>query len=302
MLDNQKQKTLFKSLSYRCFYLLVVTILLLPAHRAYSFNGECGPDFLNITVGAYSASMGQANYAGMEGAEAVFGNPSLLGENLSGFVSYQYLIMDTRMQAASVNIPIQSNYSVALGIDIFDPGSISGYDDSGNPTGGVGSGDQMIRLSMASRSSLSYGFSLSYYEQKLADVVGRGYGFGFGLSGYLGSNRIGLTVDNVGPEFEIGTSSTPLPSKFALSGWFPIHSRFINLSTDLIYSMETGIRLVGGFEYSPGDGLFFRAGGNNDVPLSLGFGLSSGSFILDYSYVPSDLFGDRHLFSFSIER
>ena len=78
-------------------------------------------DFLNITVGAYSASTGQANYAGMEGAEAVFGNPSLLGDNLSGFASYQYLIMDTKSQAASINMPLNSKYSVALGLNIFDP-------------------------------------------------------------------------------------------------------------------------------------------------------------------------------------
>ena len=200
--------------------------------------------------------------------------------------------MDTRSQAASINIPFRSNYSAAIGINIFDPGNITGYDNSGNRTGRVNSGDYMVRLSLASRNSINYGITMSYYQQRLDDVIGTGYGLGFGLSGYLGPNRIGLTVDNLGPEFEIGGTSSPLPSKISLSGWFPIHSRYINLSTDIIYSMETGLRLVGGFEYSPLDGFFLRAGGNNDTPLSVGFGLSRETFDLDYSYVPSDLFGE----------
>lgn len=270
--------------------------------EVFAHPGECGLDFLNIAVGAYSTSTGQANYAGMSGPEAVFGNPSLLGEELSGFASYQYLIMDTRSQAVSINMPVDSRYSFALGVDIFDPGEITGYDEEGQKTGGIKSGDYLVRLGFASSGLLNYGITFSYYEQHLADIVGRGYGFGLGLSYELGLNRVGLSVDNIGPNFKIGQSSAPLPYRIALSGWFPIRSNFINLSTDFIYSRETDFRFVGGIEYSPLNGFFFRAGGNNDIPLSMGMGITGGSFDFDYSYVPSELFGARHSFSVTIHR
>jgi len=302
MLSTKRKQSLLKPFLYK-FALpsIIFTCCVIPAETA-AHPGECGLDFLNIAVGAYSSSTGQANYAGIEGAEAIFGNPSLLGENLNGFVSYQYLIMDTKSQAASINMPFNSRYSFALGIDIFDPGEITGYDDEGYETGNIKSGDYLVRLGIASRSLINYGVTFSYYEQHLDNVVGRGYGFGLGLSYDFEPNRVGLSVENIGPRFKIGQSSTPLPSRIALSGWFPVRNNFINLSADLIYSMETGFRFVGGIEYSPLDGFFFRAGSNNDIPLSMGLGISSGSFDFDYSYVPSGLFGDRHLFSISISR
>ncbi|UCE67408.1 MAG: hypothetical protein JSU85_05170 [Candidatus Zixiibacteriota bacterium] len=302
MLITQRKQSLPKPLLYKfTLPLFIFTWYIIPSGAA-AHPGECGLDFLNIAVGAYSASTGQANYAGMEGAEAIFGNPSLLGEDLNGFASYQYLIMDTKSQAASINIPFNSKYSFALGINIFDPGEITGYDNEGHKTGNLKSGDYLVRLGIGSRSLLNYGATFSYYEQHLDKVVGRSYGFGVGISCDLGQNRIGLSAENIGPKFKISQSSVPLPSRIALSGWFPVRDNFLNLSADFIYSREMGFRFVGGIEYTPLEGFFFRAGSNNDIPLSTGLGISSGSFDFDYSYVPSGLFGARHLFSVTISR
>jgi hypothetical protein len=302
MLRFRKRKTPLKIRIYYSILAVAIIFTYSVQNRAYAYPGECGLDFLNIPVGAYSASTGQANYAGIEGAEAIFRNPSLIGYNLNAFASYQYLIMDTRSQAAAVNLPLGRNNSFALGVNIFNPGEISGYDDNGQKTGNLSSGDYLVRLGYASQRKLNFGVSFSYYEQRLDNVVGRGYGFGFGLYHDLGQSRLGLSVENLGPEFKIGRSSSPLPTKIAVSGWFPFHSKYINLSTDLIYSLETGFGLAGGLEYSPAEGFNVRLGGNNDVPLSLGLGFTGGNFELDYSYTPSGTFGDRHLFSVSISR
>ncbi|UCC79492.1 MAG: hypothetical protein JSW64_14690 [Candidatus Zixiibacteriota bacterium] len=301
MMNSKGKQLLLKPHLYNLVLLLILTCWVIPC-EVFADPGECGLDFLNIAAGAYSSSTGQVNYAGMSGAEAIFGNPSLLGEELSGFVSYQYLIMDTRSQAVSLNMPVDPRYSFALGVDIFDPGEITGYDEEGQKTGSIKSGDYLVRLAFASSNPLNYGVTFSYYEQHLADIVGRGYGFGLGLSYELGLNRLGLSVENIGPNFKIGQSSAPLPYRIALSGWFPIRSNFINLSADLIYSREMEFLFAGGIEYSPLDGFFFRAGGNNDIPFSMGAGISGGNFDFDYSYVPSGLFGARHSFSVTIAR
>jgi len=302
MLRFEKKVTPLKLRLFISTLVLANLSACLLQNRAYADPGECGLDFLNIPVGAHSSSTGQANYAGIEGAEAIFRNPSLLGNDFFAFASYQRLIMDTRSQAVAVNLPFGRSNSFALGVNIFSPGEITGYDSGGQKTGNLKSGDYLVRLGYASQSRLNFGISFSYYEQRLDNVVGRGYGFGFGLYHDLGQNRLGLSVENLGPNFKIGRSSSPLPTKVAVSGWFPIHSRFFNLSTDIIYSLETGFGVAGGLEYSPAEGFFVRAGGNNDVPISMGLGFSGGNFKLDYSYTPSGTFGDRHLFSVTISR
>jgi hypothetical protein len=302
MLRWLKKKTLIKPCLYLSVPALAVLFLFPGQNQIYATPGECGLDFLNIPIGAHSASTGQANYAGIEGAEAIFRNPSLTGNDLNAFASLQYLIMDTRSQAAAVNLPLGRNNSFAVGINIFDPGEISGYDSDGQMTGDLRSGDLLIRLGYASRNRLNFGFTVSYYEQRLDNLVGRGYGFGFGLYHDLGQNRIGLSAENLGPDFKIGQSSSPLPAKIAVSGLFPIRGRFIDLSTDFIYSLETGFGIAGGLEYSPVEGFYVRAGSNIDIPVSMGVGFSGSNFELDYSYTPSDIFGSRHFFSVTVSR
>ena len=269
---------------------------------AYAAPGECGLDFLNITVGAYSISTGHANYAGTEGPEAIFGNPALLGDKLAGFASYQYLLMDTKSQAVSANLPLSGNYRFGFGAHIFDPGAITGYDSEGQKTGGLNSGDYLLRFALSSQGALSYGLSVSYYYQQLDNIVGRGYGFGFGLSHENGIGRISLSADNIGPDFKIGGASMPLPSRIALSGWLPMQSRFISLSGDIIYSRESGFGVAAGLDYSPVTGFSFRAGSNIETPVSLGLGYAYDNIGLDYSYIPSGLFGDRHNFSVTMSR
>jgi hypothetical protein len=288
--------------SYKIACLAVFCGSLLVQNTAFADPGRCALDFLNIPVGAQSAALGQASYAGITGSQAIFGNPALLESELNGFASYQSLLMDTKSQAAAVNLPFNTNSSLALGVNIFNPGEITGYDGQGAKTGKVNSGDYLVRAAYSSRRWIDFGVTVSYYEQRLDDVVGRGYGFGLGLARYFGQNRVGLTIDNIGPEFELGGASSPLPSKIALSGWIPVRSRFINLTADIVYGLESGFSPAGGLEYSPLEGFSVRAGSNIEVPISMGLGISGGSFDLDYSFVPSDEFGDRHWFSITFSR
>ncbi len=282
-------------LIHSCFYIM-------GAKQASASPGECGLDFLNITVGAHSISTGHANYAGIEGPEAIFGNPSLLNSKLEGFASYQYLLMDTKSQAVSANLPIMENYAFGIGVHLFDPGNITGYNEDNQKTGQLKAGDFLIRFAMATKGRLNYGLSFSYYHQQLDNTIGRGYGLGFGVTYESGLSRISISADNIGPDFKIGSSSVPLPSQIALSGWFPIQNSFLNLSGDLIYNRESGFRAVAGIEYSPVTGFFVRAGSNNETPVSLGLGYSLNNYGFDYSYTPSSLFGDRHNFSVTMSR
>jgi hypothetical protein len=264
--------------------------------------GECALDFLNLPVGAYRASIGQAGYASIKGPEAIFVNPALMGIRTGGFASYQKLFMDMSSQAAAVNFSPQGGYSIGFGLHVFDPGEINGYTSDNTGTGNIRSGDTLMRLGLSRGGKLSYGLSVSYYGQRLDDQFSRGFGFGFGVSHNFSAARLALTADNIGPDFKIGNSSSPLPTRYSASAWIPLRSYFIDINLDLSYKRNIGIVPAAGLEYSPISGFFIRAGSNNDTPLSVGLGFATDKTGIDYSYLPSGLFGDRHIFSFSVYR
>ncbi len=281
---------------------IVGIILLCPTFNLYAAPGETALDFLNIPVGAHTAALGQANYAGIIGPEAIFANPSLLGSRTGGFASHQELFMDTRSEAASVALRVSPRYSLGFGINMFEPGNIVGYSANDIKTGNIAAGDYMGRLAFVINGKITYGASISYYHQKLADISGSGLGFGFGATYENNTGRFALSFDNFGANFGIGNSKAPLPSRLALSTWIPLWKNNVNINADLIYNRAFGWKIAGGVEYRIVNGFSLRAGSNNADPLSLGFNLGIREISFDYSYIPLGTFGDRHIFSVSIFR
>lgn len=279
----------------------IILVLSIPVYL-HSAPGECALDFLNIPPGAHGASIGQGGYARIIGPQAIFFNPAALPDDASGFASYQNLLLDMRAGAAAAAFSLSERLSVGVGIDFYQPGDIDGYTENNIPTGNVGSGDHMIRLGLRRKGVASYGLSISYYSQRLDDVTGRGFGIGMGVSSDLFSGRVALTADNIGPDFKIGSSSSPLPSRFTMSYWQPLKVYYVDVTLDLSYRRTLGWAGAAGLEYSPVSGFFIRAGTSRRTPVSLGLGLSKGDFAFDYSFLPSDLFGDRHIFSFVVSR
>ncbi len=299
-----RRATLKRSILFSRHITITYIIILLSAIPVSirADPGECALDFLNIPVGAYRASIGQAGYASVRGPEAIFVNPSLIGKRTGGFASYQKLFMDMRSQAAAVNFFLGKGYSTGLGIHLFDSGEITGYTSDNVKVGNIESGDILMRLGLSRTGKLSYGLSVSYYSQRLDDRSGGGLGFGLGISHDFSVTRLALSADNIGPDFKIGDSSSPLPARYSVSAWIPLRSYFLNINLDLSYKRNIGFVPSAGLEYSPVSGFFMRAGSNNDTRLSVGLGLAIDRLRIDYSYLPSGLFGDRHIFSFSIFR
>jgi hypothetical protein len=282
--------------------IVIPAAILMVTGFAHADPGECALDFLNIPVGAHGASIGQGGFARIEGPQAIFHNPAQIGKKAGGFASYQSLLLDTRSQAAAVGFPIGSEMSAGFGISVYDPGKIDGYTSDNVETGNVKSGDMLLRLGISRVGDLSYGISLSYYNQRLDDRTGTGFGFGLGISRDFLIGRLALTADNIGPDFKIGGASSPLPQRYSLSAWIPLENYYMNIIFDISYKRSLGIKASGGIECSPISGFFVRAGTSVNNPLSLGLGLTRRNIGFDYSYFPSGIFGDRHIFSFSILR
>ena len=247
-------------------------------------------------------SLGQGGFAAIEGPEAIFSNPSMLSHKTGVFACHQELLLDTRSEAASVVVPLTERYSIALGMHLFSPGEITRYDSDNLKGGDIGAGDRLVRLALGIRGRLSYGISLSYYNQRLDDRTGNSFGIGGGVTMETSYGRYSVTADNWGPDFSIAGSSAPLPSRLSVSGSYPLTFYPVNLSLDLSYFRNDSFRGSMGIEYSPFKGLGLMLGGNNADFISMGLRFTADIISIDYSYIPKSDFGDRHIFDIKISK
>jgi hypothetical protein len=273
---------------------------ILPFKISQASPGEYALDFLRIPAGAYQAALGNSGDAGIIGPEALFGNLSLLGNKDGAFGSHQELLLDTRLDAVAVTIKLSEKYTIGIAAKFFDPGNIAGYSTDDSKGVDIKAGDRLFRFGLASNGNLSYGMSLSYYNQRLDNYVGNGFGIDAGVSLLTNLGRFGFSVQNLGPDFKIGSSSNPLPQYYSLGAWLPIYKNMIDLDLGLNMSRDLEFGAAIGLEYRFLSGFDLRAGSTKLDPISLGCRISSGRLAFDYSFIPKSIFGDRHIFSLSI--
>ncbi len=278
-----------------------LSLLFISPMPSFASPGQTALDFLNLPIGAYSASLGQANYAGIIGPEAIFLNPGHLGQRTGAFVSHQELLLDTRTEAFAVSISLKRGFAFGAAAYFLDNGKIEGYSNDNVRIGNVNSGDRLLRVGLAyAWEKLSFGISFSQYNQQLAELSANGWGIGAGASIESQWGRFGFTADNIGPDFKIGRASAPLPGRFVFSAWVPFFENRADLNIDFILRRYQQAMVAAGIEYRLIENLALRLGSEKYDHLSLGFRLSSGKIAFDYSYIPQRTFGDRHIFSFSI--
>jgi hypothetical protein len=263
--------------------------------------GDYALDFLNIPMCPSSAALGQGNFAGISGPEAIYYNPALIAQS-GVFASHQQLLLDSQSNAIALATGIGKNIAIGIGAMFFDPGIIQGYSTENLKTGTVKAGDRLIRMAISHTGKLSYGISISSYTQRLGDQIGSGFGAGAGLSYENDIGKFALTADNIGPSFEISGVSFPLPARTSLSSRLPVYSNLIHLNIDISYKSRIGLSGAAGLEMLVVKGLAMRIGTNELSHASIGFGLISGKLGIDYSYLPPGDFGDRHLFSFGLRK
>ena len=278
-------------------YLYASAVALLASGTVMAAPGENALDFLNLPVSANSAALGQGNFAGIVGPEAIFFNPSLLGQELAMFASHHELLIDTRSEILAVSVKLDDRWTLGAGFLLFDPGNIEGYSINNSKIGNIEAGSRMARLGVSSSGKISYGLSVSYYQERLDDRTGNGLGLGAGLSSETDYGRFAMTVDNLGPEFAIGDRSAPLPRRITFSGWLPLNSGLWEFSFDMSHRFGVGFLGAVGLQYNLSEGLALRAGANNNEPLAAGLRIAAGKVAFDYSFIPQKSFGDKHLFS-----
>ena len=183
---------------------------------AGSKSGASTATFLRLEQGARPVGMGGAFTALAEGAQALWWNPAGIvhSQTRDATLSHTQFIEDISSQFGSFVHPLPSKLgSAGYSFTYFQISGLEGFDASKNRTGSLkanayaGSVAYGILLS----SQTSFGVNVKYLGQTLADQSGYGLAVDLGLQYRLRGMGLGFAVQNLGPDFSIGSVSSPLP-------------------------------------------------------------------------------------------
>ena len=310
--------------------LFVLLIAHIPANAEIKKAGQAGLKFLDVTMSARSAGMGDAFLMIGDDANALFYNPAGIAQMNAKFDVFAGMvnwIADINFQAAGLVVNAGNWGCIGVNYISVDYGDIHGtkYDetvDAGySETGLISAGAYAAGLSYARRLTNKFmmggkiqfayehlGSSLLSDSTEVKNEVS-GLVFDFGTMFYPGSGsfRLGMTVSNFSTQFQYEQYPFQLPLTFRVSAAFDILDLFgghpdNSLVVDIegIHPRDYTQRLHIGGEYWFRNMFAIRAGYkfNYDVEnITAGFGINMLGLKFDYSYCNSEVFDRLDRFS-----
>jgi hypothetical protein len=285
---------------------------------------QTGCKFLDVGAGARACGMGEAYTVLGQDADALFYNPSGIGEineKIDLSVGMTQWIADIQYiyAAAVVNGGVWGNFGFSVITPDYgsilwtrvDPESETGYEDLGLVDVGAFCagvayareftdkftvGGQIKYVSQHLGSSYSVSDS-AFYENRISTLS-----YDFGLLFYPGfkSFAFGMSVRNFCPRVTYEQIGFEFPLTFALGlgadildffGDYPDYS--VNIGLEMLHPRDWQEQFHLGAELGYKDIIFFRAGYKfryAQEGLNAGVGISFGGVKVDYSYSEFDLF------------
>lgn len=271
--------------------------------------GETGAIFLDIGVGGRPEGMGGAYTAVADDANSVVINPAgmthVKGREVTVMHNDYMFDMDHEYIAYVSNA---GRRAWGGSLVYFDFGAVQGYTASNTFTGAFHPKSYALTVAYSRRpsESLSWGVSLKYIREKIADSKGDAIAIDGGvLYSPPGTGwRLGAALQNLGTKIDVGDTADPLPLTLRLGGAYRMKEYPVLLTSDLILIRHNSPELHFGLEYSFVEVAALRLGYNadNDLDsgLTFGLGFSQPEFKIDYAFVPMGVFGDAHRFSLSL--
>jgi long-subunit fatty acid transport protein len=294
-------------------------------------SGTSSLQFLKIGVGARATGMGETFVAVANDITALFWNPAGLmqfGEQGVNFSHSEWLV-DLRHEFLGGVYRLGNNNAIGLSITaLHTPAMQKTTEFQPNGTGEYFKfGDLGIGLTFARRltEQFSFGFTLRYVEETLAELKMRGLMFDLGTFYWTGlsNTRFAVTISNFGPQVKPGGSvnnslgrtvsefqSFPPPTMFRIGvAYDPIDNKTNKFTTSvqLNHPNDNAENINIGAEYSYKDFLFLRSGYKFNVEsenYSGGVGfkapLKFATGTVDYSFANFKALGFTHRISLNI--
>lgn len=196
----------------RKFISLIVIVLLFAASLSADERkiGTSGAQFLKIGVGSKYIGMGEASAAVATDVYAMYWNPAGLAEiegNAISFTNVDYLL-DVQLNylayaKAFEDVGVFGFSVAALSMDEMEITTFEDQDGTGDM---YDAGSYALGLSYARQfnAQFSFGLSVKYINEKIHNETASGFAFDFGTMLYTGfrSLRLGVSINNMGPEME----------------------------------------------------------------------------------------------------
>jgi hypothetical protein len=306
--------------------LLCLALLLSPA-LSWAADGASAVSGLAFQLprDARPVGMGGAYVAVASGADSLLWNPAGLNQLRDwqlglGQLNYIQGTTDDYLQLAR---PIYGLGAWGLGATYFDSGTQQYYDLAGNNMGSFSDWDFSAQVALAVQlpDDLSLGLTYKILRESYGYQNGMGSAFDLGLQwrNLLPSLDLGFTADNLGTPMALGSTYNPLPETLKLGlalhlgpnvllaadedfePWTaPNSNTFWNQSINLVHVGAEATLPVGGWAVTGRAGYIFGPAQMDQgglTGLSVGGGVTLGSWQVDYAWVPMGDLGQTHRLS-----
>ena len=294
---------------------VVLGVALLIAGLGLGAASEMASTVLDIAPGVGQMGAGGAGIAVVRGAETVYYNPAGLAE-LPG-------ISFSSFYASHMGVANYTAFSLALrgfaiAAELYDSGSIPGYDSAGNPTTnlsysssaymfGFGVDPSMFSFLPKMPIAFSLGGLLKGVSSTIADVSGSGFAFDLSFRMdippmSLGPLAItdaafGVTLQNLFGGVSYGSTQETLPMDIGLGATARLLGT-VMVAADLHLAGSVAF----GITYEPVPTLALRLGvlSKGQTSLTAGVGLNVQGFLIDYAFV-SGAVGPTHRIGLTLD-
>jgi len=315
----------FRWMKKTLFLLSVIFGLAIPLGAQTANGGRGAFDFLKISPISRAIGVGEAYTALGDDVGAIYYNPAGLASLLTNELNFTYLTLyqEINYEFIALAYPLSPvlpsvGGTLAVGLNLLQPGNMQRLDDTGAAIGTFSSADQVFTIAYAKAlgPNVNAGIAAKLIQQQIDTVQSSVVALDAGLviiPPFEGM-RLGLSLKNLGA----AASSFDLP--FSLNGG--ISYRHYNLFSDQddgaisaeavfpIHPIEDKVGLRAGLEYNfkwIGSRATLRGGykfldvdlGGQGLTVGAGYALDLGgaSLFLDYAFMPVDIFGAAHRIS-----
>jgi len=310
----------------------IIIFLLLPV-LIYA-SGTKGTAFLKIPTGSRAIALGETFTALANDINAIYWNPGglIYSENKELQFMHSFWFLGTNFEYFAFSIPSSGYGAFGLSISYLGYGSFTAYDSHYQPLGYDFSANDMdvtISYSQILTNSFSLGGNLKYISEKIENASGTAYGIDIGSRFHqLGiPYTFAFVIKNIGTSMKLENEGYSLPLELNFGASFELNKisellgqsvvmpekpkrvrkNLIIIPIDLGYSIDDGLKLSFGCEYTFANIMSIRGGykigatpgGLSGVRAGCGFFIKK--FYLDYAYAPYSNLGNANTVTLRVE-
>lgn len=293
------------NLLLRCLFAAALLGACPPAY-AGDGAGTSSAMFLTLPHDPVGAALGGISSVGRSAPLSLLGNPAGLADSpgRSAEFSHSFWLDGISYNALAAAAPYRGGVA-AFGLRYLRYGEIDALDNAGAPAGSYSPRDAAFSAGWGTRDGRwTAGAAVKYVTSRIdasADAFAADGGLGYSAGDYDG----GISLENLGGKLKFGREEYPLPLQFKAGASRRLPCGALLLLEGVLPRSGPGWLSAGGeypllvkgmnFDLRGGySGRYGRTGGLNG--LTLGLGISSGSFTFDYAITEAGELGAAHQF------